>query len=160
MGTFSFGGFAFEPNDLTKPIIETMRNAQFESFKKSRVHEAKRLLKLLRDDLDAFGHEFSWDNDGSGYYQTAILHEIDAIEFAEVVFGYVTSGEFAAIGAQMKALADRHRPDNLQEEVVWAKMVKTRLEALAEKAGQLEKARMVWFLGFNWKFPEGEGAGE
>ncbi len=152
-GTFSFGGHAFEPNELTKPIIDSMRNAQFEAFEKSRLHEAKRLLKLLRDDLNAFGREFSWNNDGSGYYQTAILHEIDAVEFAEVVFVYVTSGEFEAIGAQMKALSDRHRPDNLLEEVVWAKTVKTKLEALAENAGQLEKARMTWFLGFNWKFP-------
>jgi hypothetical protein len=160
MGTFSFGGYAFEPNDLTTPIIETMRNAQIEAFEKTRAHEAKMLLKLLREDLGAFGREFSWNNGGSGYYQTAILHEIDAFEFAEVVFGYVTSGEFEAIGAQLEALADRHSPDNFKEEVVWAKTVKARLEALAEEAGQLEEARMVWFLRFNWKFPKGEDADE
>lgn len=159
-GTFSFGGYAFEPNDLTKPIIESMRKAQIEAFKKSRVNEAKRLLTLMREDLDVFGREFSWNNGGSGYYQTAILHEIDPDEFAEVVFDYVASGEFEAIGAQIEALADRHRPDYLLEEVDWAKTVKAKLKALAEEAGQLEKARMVWFLGFNWKFPKGEGAGE
>lgn len=157
-GTFSFGGYAFEPNDLTKPIIESMRNAQIEAFKKSRVNEAKRLLGLLREDLDAFGREFSWNNGGSGYYQTAILYEIDAVAFAEVVFGYVTSGDFEAIGAQLQTLAERHRPDNFPEELVWAKKVKTELEQLSEEAGQLEKARMVWFLGFNWKFPTDERA--
>lgn len=158
MGTFSFGGYAFNPNDLTKPIIESMRNAQIEAFKKSRVNEAKRLLGLLREDLDAFGREFSWNNGGSGYSQTAILHEIDAVEFAKVAFGYVTSGDFEAIGAHLQTLAKRCRPDNFQEELVWASKVKTELEQLAEKAGQLEKARMVWFLGFNWRFQMDERA--
>ena len=158
MGMFSFGGYAFKPNDLTRPIIESMRNAQIEAFKKSRVNEAKRLLGLLREDLDAFGREFSWNNGGSGYYQTAILHEIDAVEFAEVVFGYVTSGDFEAIGAHLQTLAERYRPDNFPEEIVWANKVKTELEQLAEEAGQLEKARMVWFLGLNWKFRTDERA--
>ncbi|MCO6381657.1 hypothetical protein [Oceanicola sp. 502str15] len=160
LGTFSFGGYGFTPNELTMPIIESMRGAQIKAFEKSRVHEAKRLLKLLRVDLDAFGREFSWNNGGSGFYETEILNQIDADEFAEVVFGYVTSGGFEVIGGQLKALADRHRPNNFLEEVVWAKTVKTKLEALAEEAGHLEKARMVWFLGFHWKFPEGEDAGE
>lgn len=156
-GTFSFGGYAFEPNDLTKPIIESMRNAQIEAFEKSTANEAKRLLGLLREDLDAFGREFAWNNGGSGYYQTAILHGIDADEFAEVVIGYVTSGDFESIGAQLQTLAGRHRPDNFPEELIWAEKVKTKLEKLAEEKGQLEKARMVWFLGFNWKFPTDEG---
>ena len=159
-GTFSFGGYAFVPNDLINPVIAAMKNAQIEAFYKSRVHEATRLLKLLRDDLDAFGREFSWDNGGSGYCQTAILHEIDAVDFAEVVFSYVTSGKFEAIGTQLKALGERHRSGRLLEEVVWAQTVRTKLEALAEEAGQLEKARMVWFLGFNWSFPTSEDDGE
>lgn len=110
MGGFSFGGYAFKPNDLTTPIIQSMRNAQIEAFEKSRGHEAKRLLRLLRDDLAAFGHEFSWNNGVSGYHQNAILHEIGALEFAEVVFGYVRSGSIEAIGAQLRDLADRHHP--------------------------------------------------
>ena len=153
MGTFSFGGYAFEPNELTKPIIELMKTAQIEAFKKSRISEAQRLLGLLCEDLDAFGREFSSNNDGSGYYETAILQEIDADKFAEVVFGYVTSGDFEAIGAQLKNLAGRHRLSTLPEEIVWAERVKTKLEELAEKVGPLEKARMVWFLRFNWRFP-------
>lgn len=159
MGRFSFGGYAFEPNDLTKPIIERMRNAQFRAFEKLRANEAERLLGLLQDDLDAFGRELSWNNGGSSYYQTAILHEIDADRFAEVVFGYVTSGKFEAMGDQLRALADRHRPNRLSEELRWAKSVKAKLEKLAEQAGQLERARMDWFFRFNWKFPtdaEGE----
>lgn len=159
MGRFSFGGYAFEPNDLTKPIIERMRNAQFRAFEKLRANEAERLLGLLQDDLDAFGRELSWNNGGSSYYQTAILHEIDADRFAEVVFGYVTSGKFEAMGDQLRALADRHRPNRLSEELGWAKSVKAKLEKLAEQAGQLERARMDWFFRFNWKFPtdaEGE----
>jgi hypothetical protein len=156
-GKFSFGGYAFEANDLTKPIIKSMRNAQIEAFEKSTANEVKRLLGLLREDLDAFGREFSWNNGGSGYYQTAILHGIDADEFAEVVIGYVTSGDFESIGAQLQTLADRHRPENFPEELIWAEKVKTKLEKLAEEKGQLEKARMVWFLRFNWKFPTDEG---
>jgi hypothetical protein len=100
-----------------------------------------------------------WNNGGSSYYQTAILHEIDADRFAEVVFGYVTSGKFEAMGDQLRALADRHRPNRLSEELRWAKSVKAKLEKLAEQAGQLERARMDWFFRFNWKFPtdaEGE----
>ena len=130
-GTFSFGGYAFEPNDLTKPIIESMRNAQIEAFEKSQANEAKRLLGLLQEDLDAFGHEFSWNNSGSNYCQTAILHEIDVVEFAEVVFGYLTSGDFENLGAQLKTLAVRHSPDNFPKELVWAKNVKTELESLS-----------------------------
>ncbi|MBL3553162.1 P-loop NTPase fold protein [Rhodovulum sulfidophilum] len=156
LGLFSFGGYAFEPNLLTKPIVESMRNAQIQAFERSRANEAKRLMELFREDLDTFGREFSWNNGGSSYYQTAILHEIDAREFAEVVFSYVTSGDFEAVGAQLKNLADRHRPNIFPEELVWAKTVKTELERLAEEAGKLEKARMVWFLGFNWRFPTDE----
>ena len=156
MGKFSFGGYAFDPSELTKPIIAAMRNAQIEAFQKSRTQEAKRLFGLLCDDLDAFGREFAWNNSGASYCQTAILHEIDATEFAEVVFRYVTSGHFEAIGDQLQALANRHRPDNFPEELVWANKVKSTLEKLAEDAGQLEKARMVWFLGFNWRFSTGD----
>ena len=158
-GTFSFGGYAFKPNSLTKPVLESMRNAQIKAFKASLAKEAKRLLGLLSEDLEAFGREFSWNNGGLGYYQAAILQEIDASEFAKVIFDHVTSGGSEAIGDQLKALADRHRPDNLPEEVVWANTVKTKLEELAEEAGQLEKARMFWFLRFNWKFLKDEGAG-
>lgn len=152
-GTFSFGGYGFEPNDLIKPIIEAMRIAQIEAFEKSLIHEAKRLLGLLREDLDAFGREFSWNNGGTSYHQTPILHEIDADEFAKAVFDHMTSGDFVAIGAQLQTLADRQRPDGFLDEVVWAKKVKTQLRKLAQEAGPLEKARMVWFLSFNWKFP-------
>lgn len=155
---FSFGGYAYEPDDLTKPIIESMRNAQIEAFNKSLANEARQLLELLRTDLDAFEREFSWNNGGSGYGQTAILHEIDAVEFAEVVFGYLKSGDFEAIGAQLKSLADRRRSDSFSEELVWAEKVKAELKKLAEEAGHLEKARMVWFLRFNWKFPTDYGA--
>jgi hypothetical protein len=37
--------------------------------------------------------------------------------------------------------------------LAWANTVKTTLSDLADKEGPLEKARMVWFLGLNWKFP-------
>ena len=153
MGLFAFGGSAFEPNDKDKPIIAAMKNAQTEAFGKLRAKEAERLLGLLHEDLEAFGREFSGDNDRAGYRETAILHEIDAVKFAEEIFGYVTSGHLRAIGPQLQTLADRHRPNGIPEELAWANKVKTTLKNLAEEGGPLEKARMAWFLDMYWKFP-------
>lgn len=47
MRRFRFGGCVVETNDLNKPIIESMRIAQFEAFKKARVCEADRSLNRL-----------------------------------------------------------------------------------------------------------------
>jgi len=153
IGMFSFGSYSFEPDEKTKPLIEAMKNAQIAAFNKSGIDEARRLLGLLRKDLQAFGREFSGYNGHAGYHSTAILHKINAGEFANAVFGYVTSGNFDTIGAQLRTLADRHRPDSIPEELAWANKVETILSNLAEEARPLEKARMIWFLGLNWKIP-------
>ena len=159
VGNFSFGGYAFGVDEISRPYIEAMRNVQFAAYEKTRTNEAERLLRLLREDLEAFGREFSWNDGHTGYHNTAILHEIDAVEFANAIFGYVTSGDFKAIGTQLRALADRQGPGSIPEELVWASKVKSALSNLAEEVGPLEKARMVWFLGLNWKFLEENGDG-
>lgn len=153
MGRFSFGGFAFDPSGKVKPLIKSMQKAQIREFEKSLATEAAKLLDLLLNDLDAFGREFSGNNGYAGYGKTPILHYMDAEKFAKAIFGYVTLGDFEAIGTQLQALGDRHRPESIPQELAWAREVRTVLIDLAEKAGQLEKARMIWFLSFNWKFP-------
>lgn len=158
-GRFLFGGHSFDPTENTRSLIDSMKNAQIAAFEKSREKEADRLLNLFSKDLDAFGREFSRNKRHTGYYNTAILHEIDADIFANTIFGYVTSGKLNEIGTQLKALADRHSPNKIAEELAWANGVRTRLKTLAEKAGPLEKARMVWFFRFNWKFPTEDGDG-
>jgi len=155
-GMYSFGGYEFDPDEHTKPIIESMAKAQIAAYDNLRSEEAKRLMNLLNKDYEAFGREFSWGSGRVAYQETAILHEIDPNEFSAAVFKYVTSGDFVAIGTLLKTLAERHRAMSLPEELVWANKVKTTLINLAEEAGPLEKARMASFLAFNWKFPTGD----
>ncbi|MBK0327902.1 hypothetical protein I5535_11420 [Rhodobacteraceae bacterium F11138] len=153
---FSFGGYAFEPNEMTKPIIENMQNAQNLAFENLRAEEAARLLELLSEDLAAFKGEFSWKMGRSNFYDTAILHEIEVLQFAKQVFGYMTSGKYDAIGEVLLALAERHRTDTISEECNWANEVRTALNGLAEVAGPLVMAQLNWFLGQYWKFPTGD----
>jgi hypothetical protein len=151
---FSFGGYAYDPGELGKPLITTMKIAQGEAFTATIAKEAERLLGLLADDLDAFASEFSGRHGHSGFYKTEILHLIDPYKFAEVVFAYVCSGHFEAIGSVLTALADRHRNlDGMEKEGAWADDVRDALCKISAECGALEKARMHWFLGFNWKFP-------
>jgi len=153
MGGFVFGGYGFESNDLTKPIIDLMRESQIRAFEERRDSEGKRLLDLFSKKLEAFTREFAGDHGRLNYYGTAILHKIDANLFAKAVFSYVTSGEFEALREPLKAITDRHAHGNLPEELAWAKNVKAKLEEYAEQAGHLERARMVGFLESFWKFP-------
>ncbi|WP_129590302.1 P-loop NTPase fold protein [Roseovarius nitratireducens] len=158
---FSFGGYAFDPDELNKPVVDAMKNVQLAAFEVSKADEAKRLLGLLVDDLGEFEREFSGRVGQGGYYRTEILHVIDPRKFAEGIFGYVTSGEFDVIGALMKTLADRHRNANnsFAQEAAWVKTLKASLVEVATDAGPIEKARMHWFLKFNWTFPEGDENG-
>ena len=152
---FSFGGYAFDINDLDKPLIDEMRNAQYAAFERTKVREGERLLGLLVDDIGAFDREFSWRDGQGGYTQTEILDIIDPDEFAALIFGHATSGDFKAAGSLLKTLADRHHnSESFGKEVAWAKIVKASLINRAAKVGHLERARMHWFLGFNWKFSE------
>jgi len=156
---FSFGGYSFEPNERTRPLIDAMRNAQNAAFDGTRINEAQRLLALFRSNLELFGREFSLFSDGNGYCETEILYKIDANEFANAIFDHVTSGNFEDVGTLLKTLADRHRQNRMPKELTWANKVKAILNSLANQAGELEKARMVWFLGFYWKFPVQDGGG-
>lgn len=153
IGKFAFGGVMFSLNDRNRLLIEAMKNAQFLAFGNSQPAEAKRLLDLLRKDIEAFGLELSWGNDTAGYHTTSILHEIDAIQFANAIFEYIILGHLEAIKIQVIALSERHRSGNVQEELFWAFEVQTALSNLAEKAGPLEKARMAWFLEVMWSLP-------
>lgn len=151
---FSFGGFAYDLDALVMPLITAMKTAQLEAFRAINAEEAERLLGFFTSDLDAFNREFFGRNGHTNYYRTEILHLIDPDNFAEVVFGYITSGNFEAIGEVLEALADRHRNLDIKEnEEAWAKKVRKALCDVATKAGPLEKARMRWFLGLHWKLP-------
>lgn len=158
---FSFGGYTFNPDELNKPVVAAMKDAQLAAFEASKADEAKRLLGLLVDELSEFERVLSGRVDQVGYYHTEILHLIEPEEFADVIFQYVTSGEFDAIGALLKSLADRHRNASISfaQESAWSKTVKTLLVDKAAKFGPIEKARMHWFLGFSWRFPEGDENG-
>jgi hypothetical protein len=151
---FLFGGYTFNHTGSVAPVIAAMKTAQLEAFTATTAEEAERILRLLSDDLDAFDREFSGRDGHTGYYRTEILHLIDPHKFAEVTFGYVTSGHFEAIGSVLKALADRHcNLDNDEKEGAWANEVKDALCTIAAASGPLEKARMHLFLGFSWRFP-------
>ncbi|MDW3119377.1 MAG: hypothetical protein R8G60_17555 [Roseovarius pacificus] len=151
---FSFGGFMFEPDELTRPIIAAMRDAQLAAFDASMADEADRLLSLLSKDLGAFDREFSAQIGQGNYYRTEILHMIDSDEFAQLIFDHVTSGEAEAAGDVLRNLAERHHvSQSFDNEVGWAKTVQSSLVDIATSAGPIEKARMHQFLGFNWRFP-------
>nr|WP_321444790.1 P-loop NTPase fold protein [uncultured Cohaesibacter sp.] len=153
--SFSFGGFGFEAHGLIKPLVEMMRALQLSAFKDTETDEAVRLLKLLQNDIDAFTNEFAWENKHNKYSRTEILHNIAPQDFAGVVFSNIVSGNFETIGKLLEMLASRiPHGETWTKEVEWSKKLKGFLVELAEQAGPLEKARMKWFFGFHWRFPE------
>ena len=155
-GTFFLGGYGFKPNEIIRPIIDAMRKAQIEAFKKSLDKEAKTLLNLFSTDLEAFGREISKYYGGYENNNPEILQEIDADKFAQAIFDHLKLGREQDVGTQLKALADQHLPRNMPRVATWADKVKTKLIALANDTGPFEKARMTWFLGLYWNFPSAD----
>lgn len=150
---FSFGGYSYEPDEIMRSIIEEMKSAQIGAFEKTVSEEGRRLLDLFRENLDAFGCEFSWNSGHAGYQRRSILQEINAAQFSEAVFCHIEAGASNVVGTHLLALAERHKSQSMPEELSWTKDVEANLRDLAEKAGPLEKARMRWFLGHYWRFP-------
>lgn len=150
---FLFAGYNFGSDELTKPIVDAMRNAQFAAFESSMADEAKRLLASLKKNLEAFRQEFSWQDDRVNFRHTEILHMIEPSEFADVVASYLNSGDFEEIGATIMTLSDRHiNSGDFPREIEWSKSVKASLDAHVEKAEPIEKSRMRSFLVSCWKF--------
>lgn len=154
---FSFGGFAFDPDDLMMPLITAMRKSQIEAFELTRPTEAQRLINLLRSDPTQFAAETAWKSRQDSYCRTEILDCAPVDDFAEIVFDYIRSGEGEMIGSIVKSIAERHSGlGNFSREMAWAEAVKIKLIEKAAVASSLENARMEAFIASYWRFKVGE----
>ncbi|MCK0120974.1 KAP family NTPase [Loktanella sp. F6476L] len=155
---FSYGGYLSSPTPAFATVMETVKAAQDKAFEASLPTHAAHLQQIFEEDHERFRLHFAYNGQGANFYDTSVLHLMDADAFATAIFALIRNGRSEALGETVEVVVKRYGPDtDWSEELLWAAAVEERLLALAEAEDGVAVALVGLFITRYWKFPSVEG---
>jgi KAP family P-loop domain len=154
-GTVSYGGYAFQLDDFTIPVVEAMQKAQKFGLEQLLPGESSELLGKLRSDPYEFIAMFEYQSKGRSFSQTPILHHIAPHEFALAVLELFRTNR-AQAKAVCEKLKERGRLHNseLAAEHDWYDRMVAEIRRLAARQSRLYAGQLELFVRWNLDIEE------
>jgi len=137
-------------NDDIRAICDVMRAAQIDLYKQSLPDLARGLLSDLSMDLENFFSQFSHEAYGGDWYDVPILHELDAVQFAQAAIAHLQASRARELGKVFELLAGRQ--NTREKEQDWAERMKSEMRSCADGHGRIARAQLDAFLNHDWKW--------
>lgn len=152
VGTISYGGYAFEINNLNRPILALMQQHQNRLFKEKFDSYSDLLLEYIENSPSDFIKFFEYNSNGLNFSSTSILHLIPKEQFAFLLIKLFKENRDLAVEV-CELLKDRRKShrEELKDEQSWLNSLEDELMVVAKNDSILFQAQVSLLITRHFK---------
>ncbi|MEP4978017.1 P-loop NTPase fold protein [Ascidiaceihabitans sp.] len=147
MGRVSYGGYSFEPDEITSKVVERLKEEMDAAYNANLSNSASALLDTFETTPEAFLNQLDYSQIDAKYASAPILHLVDKDRFAERFLDLIQTDRETAMQLAER-LKSRRQEDRieLKDERGWINDLEEILQTKASARSKLGGAQVKFFV--------------